>query len=60
MVPPTATSTLEEEQQTVIKMNAAPAEEEEMECQLANLSRGPNPLRGTVLQIGIDPKSPSS
>ncbi|PTB36573.1 uncharacterized protein TrAFT101_010455 [Trichoderma asperellum] len=51
MAPPTATTTLEEEQnqqQTVIKMNSAAAaqEEEEMESQLSNLSRGPNPLQG--------------
>lgn len=56
MAPPTATATLEEEQQqTVIKMNAAAVapEEEEMESQLSSLSRGPNPLQGTIFCIYI-------
>ncbi|PNP55596.1 hypothetical protein THARTR1_04120 [Trichoderma harzianum] len=50
MAPPTATATEEEHthQQSIIKMNVAPAvEEEELECQLDSLSRGLNPLRGT-------------
>jgi hypothetical protein len=58
MAPPTATATLEEEQsqhQTVIKMNTASVAEEqgEMESQLSNLSRGPNPLQGTAIYISI-------
>lgn len=58
MAPPTATSILEEEQkqqQTVIKMSTAAAapEEEEIESQLSNLSRGPNPLQGTILYISM-------
>ena len=56
MAPPTATETTVDE--PIIKMKASTAAaaaaaapeadaEEEMETQLANLSRGPNPLRGT-------------
>jgi hypothetical protein len=57
MAPPTATATLEEEQQqTVIKMNAAAVapEEEDMESQLSSLSRGPNPLQGTIFRICVN------
>lgn len=54
MAPPTATATEEEHthQQSIIKMNVAPAvEEEELESQLDSLSRGPNPLRGTTIPV---------
>ncbi|KAL6877964.1 class II aldolase/adducin N-terminal [Trichoderma longibrachiatum] len=49
MAPPTATETTVEELIIKMKASTAPAEpeaEEEMETQLASLSRGPNPLRG--------------
>lgn len=50
MAPPTATETIQQDA-TVLKVKAAAAqpEEEEMECQLASMSRGPNPLTGRWL-----------
>lgn len=56
MAPPTATATtVQEGQSAILKMEtAAPAqkENEEMECQLPNLSRGPNPLMGETMPFG--------
>lgn len=54
MAPPTATATTtstatykEGPKEEVVRMDATQREDEgEMECQLASLSRGPNPLTG--------------